>query len=298
MKKLSNNSPQSGPDQASFQPWKPDRMGSQPVHDLPSFLIEKNPEDEAAASYRSETIIKEGQNGKGEFQPWHPLDVINHQGWQDLPSSNPVQFSQLSPNHPSTNPGSGKAQTKAEAEMQRILAEAEEKAERIAQQKQEQRIHSAREEAQNLLGAAEAVLESLEEHRDEMLSSQEESILELVIKISQTIFGDGFRLDEDVLEGVIRDAMVEARGLGDLVLHLHPDDQQRLDPHWPEKHQGSGAQLQVVADPEIQPGGCLIEGEHGLIDARVSTKLEKIKEALFNTQSAHQAETSDRGGQS
>lgn len=286
MKKLSND--QSVNNQRKS--WLPSPMGAEAPRQVPSFLFEKKTEQSPGSPKQ---IIKKGRGSRDQFQSWFPVDVIEENGWeQPLPGT--------------TSPGNGsflnsiefpETQNRAEAEMEKLVAQAERKAERVLRQDQEQRIQSARTEAKQLLSAAEAVLRKMEQARQDLLDTQEESILRLVLEISRNLFGKGFDLDQKALQNILQDALLEARELGELTLYINPEDQQKLDPHWPENAPGLHRPLRVAVDPEISPGGCLVEGEHGLVDARVSTKLKNIREALLAVQTAHHADQTEPGNQ-
>jgi flagellar biosynthesis/type III secretory pathway protein FliH len=283
MKKLSNDHDLNTSRTERGQSWAPASLDSGQPKQVPAFLFENNGEGRASSPGE---IIKNGQQVPDNFQSWTPLDVIEDRGWeQPLPQS--IQggnggFPNLS--EASGTPG------RAEAEMEKLLVKAERKAERMVRQEQEQRIQSARSEAKQLLAAAEAVLREMEQTQQQLLERQEESILRLVLEIAQNLFGGGFELDPDALQQVLQDALLEARELGELTLYLNPEDQEKLDPHWPEQFASPENNLRMAANPDIQPGGCLVEGEFGLVDARVSTKLANIKKALLALQTAHQAD--------
>jgi len=279
MKKLSNDHDLNTSKADREQSWTPASLDSGQPKQVPAFLFENNGEGKTSSPGE---IIKNGQQAPGNFQSWTPLDVIDDRGWdQPFPQSNGgfPNFSEAS-----GTPG------RAEAEMEKLLIKAERKAERMVRQEQEQRIQSARSEAKQLLAAAEAVLREMEQAQQQLLESQEESILRLVLEIAQNLFGGGFNLEPDALQQVLQDALLEARELGELTLYLNPRDQEKLDPHWPEQFASPENKLRIAADPEIQPGGCLVEGDFGLVDARVCTKLTNIQKALLALQTAHQAD--------
>jgi flagellar assembly protein FliH len=95
------------------------------------------------------------------------------------------------------------------------------------------------------------------------------------------LLGETFSLDPDLLRSIFHRAVAEARPLGSLRVHMHPDDAELLGAHWPTQveHQ-MGQPLTLIADPAIRRGGCLIEGEHGTVDARLETQLDVAIDAL------------------
>ena len=66
---------------------------------------------------------------------------------------------------------------------------------------------------------------------------------------------------------------------GHLVARLHPDDARVLDV---SAVAGSPSRrtIEIVADPAVEPGGCVLDTPTGSIDALLSTALERVGEAL------------------
>jgi flagellar assembly protein FliH len=62
-------------------------------------------------------------------------------------------------------------------------------------------------------------------------------------------------------------------------VRLHPDDLAHLQEHqatWREQ----AAQLEFVADPEMERGGCRLDSDRGGFDATLQTQLSTLHEAL------------------
>ena len=298
MKKLSNEQSTNQVKGQSLHSWQPASMGEEPSHQLPSFLIPEQDKGTRSPQRSPGAIIKNDPRMDEDFQSWTPVNVLDSGSWrntsensagchpgQDLQSA----FSRVGAGARRTHGPSGELDTES-PEMQKIIAQARKKAERIARQQQEERLDSARDEAQKLLNAAEGVLDGMKQQRAELIAQREDQILDLVLEIGQALFGNGLPLTKEALQEVVQDALQEARELGSLVLYLHPDDKDMLDPHWPDSLPGVSGQLKILADPDLQRGGCLVEGECGLVDARVGTKLKKIKSSLLEICQAKNAE--------
>ncbi len=60
-------------------------------------------------------------------------------------------------------------------------------------------------------------------------------------------------------------------------MRVHPDDVATL----PDLSGAlAGGSVTVVADPTVEPGGCLAEAGDRTVDARLSTALERLREVL------------------
>lgn len=76
-------------------------------------------------------------------------------------------------------------------------------------------------------------------------------------------------------------ALTEAPGEGRLVARLHPTDAELLDLDGVPS--GQNLRIEVVADPSIEPGGCLLDTPTGRVDALLSTALARAAEVLGAT---------------
>jgi flagellar assembly protein FliH len=124
--------------------------------------------------------------------------------------------------------------------------------------------------------------------RESMLTQSEAAVLNLVTDIARTMFGNGLVLEPDVLRDTFTRALSEAKQLGDLLVHLHPADVTILDRAWVENQTASrAARIELVPDPAIRRGGCLVEGQFGQVDARVETKWGIVEQTLNETLTAN-----------
>jgi len=79
-----------------------------------------------------------------------------------------------------------------------------------------------------------------------------------------------------------RDALVRAlavapAGIASATVRLHPDDAARLGP---VEDLAPGVELAVVADPAVEPGGCLLQCGDTAVDASVRAALERVAGVL------------------
>ena len=204
--------------------------------------------------------------------------------------------------HPFPNGHSWLEEGKREA--QRIIEQATSQANEIIRKAGEQAIQiayqaykdgfaegkeKAEEEAERLLNMARLVLEEAYLWRQEVLSKSERSVIDLVKDIAVKMFGEGIALDPAVLKKAFEKALSEAKTLGYLRLHLHPDDAAALEPIWLKNQMMVvGQQIDLVPDEEIRRGGCFIEGQFGTVDARVETQLKVILDRLSEVSSVSQ----------
>lgn len=174
----------------------------------------------------------------------------------------------------------------AKAEAQRIRAAAESEAAAIRD--------SARASAQELRDTAhreglEAALLELNTHllaagemRDAALVTVEQDVLRLAVKIAQKIIGREIERDDQTLAQIVATALNQARRHETLTLRINPADLPLVNARRDLLDQITRAPyLDLVADPLVTRGGCIIESDSGTIDAQLETQLRIIERALL-----------------
>lgn len=136
-------------------------------------------------------------------------------------------------------------------------------------------------EAAQLLLAAHGVLDEVQAWRADLLSRSETAVIDLVAAVARRIFGQGLTLPPEVLQAAFSRALAESKPLGALRMHVHPEDATALGPQWAAAEQASSGQgLELVADPSIRRGGCLLESDSGQVDARVDRQLQVVLDSF------------------
>ncbi|HWR50352.1 MAG TPA: type III secretion system stator protein SctL [Bryobacteraceae bacterium] len=119
--------------------------------------------------------------------------------------------------------------------------------------------------------------------RQRLLESQESEIVRLAVRIAGKIIGEELRTHPETIVSIVREALESVRRERSLTIQVHPDlagqVRSRLDRL--EQIVGGGRQIQVIADASVEPGGCIVESELGVIDARLETQLKCLEDALL-----------------
>ena len=171
------------------------------------------------------------------------------------------------------------AQARAEADQ--LLAEARAERDSFVAEARAEGHEAAEEETRQVLLTAQGVLDEVRVWQDQMRQAAERDIIDLVKRSLALILGEIGTPHPDALKAAFQRALNEARPLGSLRVHLHPEDAELLGPHWPEHMEAQlGQALVLVPDTIVHRGGCLIEGEHGSVDARIETQAGLIADAL------------------
>jgi len=173
----------------------------------------------------------------------------------------------------------------AAGRAEELLAGAEAEAEAVRRSAGEVRA-AAREEgrAEGLRAAGSEVKErlvALVEAQRRWMARAEVEALDLAIEMARRLVGRELRGDP---AAVSRGAVAALRAAGRrraLRVRLHPESlaDLRLNPALEEAT--SGATLELVADPTLDPGDVVVETEAGQVDARISSRLEGFRAALL-----------------
>lgn len=127
-----------------------------------------------------------------------------------------------------------------------------------------------------------AALRAFEQDKRRLLALAESGVLELALAIARRVC----RHDAGSSSAAARDnarALLEmVRHEHDLVLHFNPAECETLRAALPELAAAVGGlgHVEIVADPDVQRGGCVLHTRHGTIDAKLETQLDRVAEAL------------------
>lgn len=179
-----------------------------------------------------------------------------------------------------------RAVAEARAEARRILAdanrEAEELRERAARDARELREAAYEEGREAALAELNFILLEAHERRDAALSGAERDVLRLAVKLAEKIIGREVERDDAALADIVSAALRHARQQESLTVRVNPADLPRVQAHRERLDPSGRARfIDLVADPRVGHGGCVIEGESGTVDARLDTQLRVLERALL-----------------
>ena len=165
----------------------------------------------------------------------------------------------------------------AQAEADDALLQAQTEIEEQKKEGYQQGFIAARAELDDAMNAARKMTAEIETWKASFISQSEPILVEMLKDISRKMFGEGVKLDAQSLHVNLNHIMENAHGLGALKIFINPSDARLLDPSWDEQQMLSlGEQVKIIPTSNVLPGGCLIKGNIGTVDARVETQLNAI----------------------
>lgn len=176
----------------------------------------------------------------------------------------------------------------AEQEASRILAQAEESRvliEQAALEKAQIDAMAAFEDevanrVADLRGELVETIQKLASLSGEIVSHVESDLVDLALQIAKKVVRREVSIDREIALTLVRVSLGKLNQRTSAQIHLHPDDlafiQKNLD-----SLDFRGA-LELVEDPSITPGGCLVQTVTGDIDGRVESQFDEIAFGLLS----------------
>lgn len=138
------------------------------------------------------------------------------------------------------------------------------------------------ERCRTAIKTCEATVVQLSVSTAEWLAMWRNQTVELAAKIANKVVRRRMIDDDEVFRVWLEEALVAMRDARDLRVLVHPDDfalagrfLQQLAKTVPQ-----AASVEVVPDPEIELGGCVVRSNHGSIDQQLETQLARLVEQL------------------
>ncbi len=151
----------------------------------------------------------------------------------------------------------------------------EQKVQTTAQQLSDTRCKSA-------IVTCEATVAELTRQTTQWLALWRNQTVELAAKISEKILRREMSVSEETLRVWMEEAIVAMRDVRELRVLVHPDDfavagrfLQQLAKTVPQ-----AANVEILPDPEISLGGCIVRSSQGGIDQQLETQLQRLVEQL------------------
>lgn len=174
---------------------------------------------------------------------------------------------------------------------ERIVKDAKEKATGIIVEARreesairEKAVEEGREEG--LRRWVEAIRDCREKYR-RMMESGEPEMLKISLKVAERIVGKALEMDPAVIIDIIHQALNPLKYQKEIRIRIHTQDLAVLKANKLEllARLGENKEIDVVDDPLVPRGGCIIDTEIGTIDARLDTQLRVFEKFLQNRRS-------------
>ncbi|MGC2194485.1 MAG: type III secretion system stator protein SctL [Terriglobales bacterium] len=173
-----------------------------------------------------------------------------------------------------------------------VVALAQERAKQIIEEAERQR-DAIREQARqdgSTQGLAEwnGILARAVQRSEELTKTWEETMLRLSVRVAEKIVGEQLRLHPDTIVEIVREVLKNIRPGKHLSIQVNQAEahQARARIDRLKEALGGSSEIEIVASASVPAGGCVIESELGIIDARLETQLKCLEDVLVRGVSA------------
>jgi len=190
---------------------------------------------------------------------------------------------------------------KARLEAQHIIAEAQEealdlrlKAEKEAQVLRQQAVNEGyeagwkkalddtREQIDQARSHSQELLDQARKERLAILGSCEGILVRLALDIAQKIVEKELTINPDITVNLVKKIMEFMHSADAFKVLVSPEDFAGLVDEFADLSQStSSGKLQIAVEKGIKPGGCVVETDLGVIDARLETRISSLENALM-----------------
>lgn len=119
--------------------------------------------------------------------------------------------------------------------------------------------------------------------RENYLAGHEAELVKLAVAVARKIIGRSVEVNPNTVLHTAKEVLQSVRNGRIVTIKVNPLDEAAL-------HEQAGSlkmlgtqvgELLVVGSSSIEPGGCIVESELGIIDAQIGTQLASIEKALL-----------------
>ena len=184
----------------------------------------------------------------------------------------------------------------ARIEKEKIIQEGLDKQEEIKKQAYKEGFDAGflkayqdgRVEREKIIIVLKQVLDAALEKRIEIIDTSRKHLLQVIMAITKKIIFHETKINKELIQETISNAIKEIRGKESIVIRIHPADLEITQKHIEDfiAEARGLREIEIKIDSGISRGGCLIETDFGKIDARIESQCDvffnKLSKVLIN----------------
>ncbi|MFA5104078.1 MAG: FliH/SctL family protein [Candidatus Margulisiibacteriota bacterium] len=178
----------------------------------------------------------------------------------------------------------------AQSEVQEMMENAQSEAETLRESAKAEGLEEGKREGEAQISEAiNQALETLNEaikQRKKIIKDAESEIVRLSLKIAEQIIRSEVSVNKDAVMNIVAEAINKVSDRENVIVKVNRDDAEYIKTY-KEKLAGivDGVKnLSILEDSQVEPGGCVVETNLGFVDARISTKISLIEQAIGKAQ--------------
>jgi len=183
---------------------------------------------------------------------------------------------------------------RAKIEAERMIKEAEMRVAEIEHEAYQKGYDAGREvgfkkgqsEVRRLIDRIGTIVGQAIDVREEIIAASEKQMVDMILMVARKVIKDEVAERKEVVLNNIREALKRIKDRDRVDIRVNFADLELTTAHKDEliKMMESLRKVNIYEDSRIDRGGCIIETDVGSIDARISTQLKEIEEAIRNAQ--------------
>jgi flagellar assembly protein FliH len=122
-------------------------------------------------------------------------------------------------------------------------------------------------------------IEELSALRNEVLRGAEQQVLRLAMAIARRVLAREIAVDRGLLLAMARIALERLGERTSAIIRLHPDDYAAIGT--PRGEADANEHVQIVADPIVGRGGCLVQSDFGLMEVGLDAQFGELARTLL-----------------
>jgi len=139
-------------------------------------------------------------------------------------------------------------------------------------------------ESLRTISEAKDVLRAAHMESRKYIRKTEEEIIELSVKIAESVIKKELQLDDSIIVGIAKAALTEVRDRKQIVISAGKQEAMTLQNHLQElKEICPNGVFTILKDETVPDGGCVVETEIHVIEATVDRQLENVRKVLTDT---------------
>ena len=172
-------------------------------------------------------------------------------------------------------------------EAQDLVVQAQAKAREIIEEAERERESQYRraEAEGRTRGLAEwnEILAHASERAEQLAKQWEHNMVRLSVRVAEKIIGEELKLRPEGIVGIVTEALKGARPGKLLTIRVSEPDAAHVRAHLERIKDQAGVrgEIDIAISTQVPSGGCIIESEVGIIDARLETQLQCLEDALL-----------------
>lgn len=133
------------------------------------------------------------------------------------------------------------------------------------------------------------IIEEVIHQRDKVLKNTEKDIVDMAFAIAEKVIEAEIENDNDAVTCSVRKALGKVVSDSRIKLKIAPQDYEAIKDNIDvlAGKTGVSCAIDVVADSNVLPGGCLVDTDAGRIDVRISSQLEELRNSLKKQNDKH-----------